>query len=63
MRYDYNGFWSCDSSCEIEVHRRSDGKSFLLARIEKPSEARLQPFAPCESTVSVNAEQPVAGEA
>ena len=27
MRYDYNGFWSCDSSCEIEVHRRSDGKT------------------------------------
>ena len=49
MRYDYNGFWSCDSSCEIEVHRRSDGKSFLLARIEKPSEARLQPCAPCEA--------------
>ena len=26
MRYDYKGFWNCDSCCDIEVHRRSDGK-------------------------------------
>ena len=63
MRYDYNGFWSCDSSCEIEVHRRSDGKSVFLARIERPSEGRLQPCALWESVVSTKAEQTVAGEA
>jgi len=63
MRYNYNGFWSCDSSCEIEVHRRSDGKSVLLARIEEPSVARLQPWTLCEGAVSVNVEQTVAGEA
>ena len=63
MRYDYNGFWSCDSSCEIEVHRRSDGKSVFRARIERPSEGRLQPCALCENAVPVNAEQTVAGEA
>jgi hypothetical protein len=33
MRYDYKGLWSCDSSCEIEVHRRSDGKSVFLVTV------------------------------
>ena len=27
MPHDHNGFWSGDSSCEIELHRRSDGKT------------------------------------
>jgi hypothetical protein len=63
MRYNYKGFWRCDSSCEIEVHRRSDGKSAVLARIEKLSEGRLRPCALCESAFPVNAEQIVAGEA
>jgi hypothetical protein len=31
MRYNYKGFWGCDSSCDIEVHRRSDGKHFFIA--------------------------------
>jgi hypothetical protein len=33
MRYDDKGLWSCDSSCEIEVHRRSDGKSVFLVTV------------------------------
>lgn len=28
MRYDYKGFWDCHPSCDIEVHRRSDGKYY-----------------------------------
>jgi len=24
-RYNYKGFWNCDSCCDIEVHRRGDG--------------------------------------
>src|SRR5215470_19803845 len=31
MRYDYKGFWSCDSCCDIEVHRRNDGKYVFVA--------------------------------
>ena len=31
MRYHYKGFWGCDSCCEIEVHRRSDGKYVFIA--------------------------------
>ena len=31
MRYKYKGFWGCDSCCEIEVHRRSDGKHISVA--------------------------------
>jgi hypothetical protein len=31
MRYDYRGFWNCDSRCDIEVHRRSDGKYVFVA--------------------------------
>ena len=31
MRYDYKGFWNCDSCCDIEVHRRSDGKYVFVA--------------------------------
>ena len=31
MRYDYKGFWGCDSCCEIEVHRRTDGKYVFIA--------------------------------
>jgi hypothetical protein len=31
MRHDYKGFWGCDSCCEIEVHRRSDGKYVFIA--------------------------------
>jgi hypothetical protein len=30
MRYDYQGFWS-DSFCDIEVHRRTDGKYVFVA--------------------------------
>jgi hypothetical protein len=31
MRYDYKGFWNCDSCCDIEVHRRGDGKHVFVA--------------------------------
>ena len=31
MRYNYKGFWTCDSCCDIEVHRRSDGKYVFVA--------------------------------
>jgi len=31
MRYNYKGFWGCDSCCDIEVHRRSDGKHVFIA--------------------------------
>ncbi len=31
MRYDYKGFWNCDSCCDIEAHRRSDGKYVFVA--------------------------------
>ena len=31
MRYNYKGFWNCDSCCDIEVHRRSDGKYVFVA--------------------------------
>ena len=31
MRYDYKGFWNCDSRCDIEVRRRSDGKYVFVA--------------------------------
>ena len=31
MRYNYKGFWGCDSCCDIEVHRRSDGKHIFVA--------------------------------
>jgi hypothetical protein len=31
MRYDYKGFWGCDACCDIEVHKRSDGKSVFIA--------------------------------
>ena len=30
MRYNYKGFWS-DSYCDIEAHRRSDGKCVFVA--------------------------------
>ena len=28
---NYKGFWGCDSCCDIEVHRRSDGKHVFIA--------------------------------
>jgi hypothetical protein len=31
MRYDYRGFWNCDSRCDIEAHRRTDGKYVFVA--------------------------------
>jgi len=31
MRYNYKGYRGCDSSCDIEVHRRSDGKYVFIA--------------------------------
>ena len=31
MRYDYKGLWNSDSFCDIEVHRRSDGKHVFVA--------------------------------
>jgi len=31
MRYNYKGFWNCDSFCDIEVHRRGDGKYVFVA--------------------------------
>ena len=31
MRYDYRGFWNCDSRCDIEAHRRSDGRYVFVA--------------------------------
>src|ERR1700751_2580671 len=31
MRYDFKGFWGCDACCDIEVHRRSDGKCVFIA--------------------------------
>jgi len=31
MRYDYKGFWNCDSRCDIEAHRRSDCKYVFVA--------------------------------
>ena len=31
MRYNYKGFWNCDSRCDIEVHRRGDGKYVFVA--------------------------------
>ena len=31
MRYNYKGFWGCDSCCDIEVQRRSDGKYVFVA--------------------------------
>jgi hypothetical protein len=31
MRYNYKGFWNCDSCCDIEVHRRGDGKYVFVA--------------------------------
>jgi hypothetical protein len=31
MRYHYRGFWGCDSCCDIEVHKRSDGKYVFIA--------------------------------
>ena len=31
MRYNYKGFRGCDSSCDIEVHRRSGGKYVFIA--------------------------------
>ena len=30
MQYNYKGFWS-DSYCDIEAHRRSDGKLIFVA--------------------------------
>jgi hypothetical protein len=30
MRYNYKGFWGCDSCCDIEVDRRSDGKCVFI---------------------------------
>jgi hypothetical protein len=30
MRYNYKGFW-CDSVCDIEAHRRTDGKYVFVA--------------------------------
>jgi hypothetical protein len=35
MRYNYKGFWGCDSSCDIEVHPRGDGK-FVFVATELP---------------------------
>jgi hypothetical protein len=35
MRYDYRGFWNCDSCCDIEAHRRSDGK-YVFVGTELP---------------------------
>ena len=32
MRYNYKRLWRCDSCCDIEVHRRSDGKYVFIAR-------------------------------
>ena len=31
MRYNYKGFWGCDSYCDIEAHQRSDGKYVFVA--------------------------------
>ena len=31
MRYHYKGFWGCDSCCDIEAHRRGDGKYVFIA--------------------------------
>lgn len=31
MRYNYQGFWGCASSCDIEVHLRNDGKYVFIA--------------------------------
>jgi hypothetical protein len=31
MGYDYKGFWNCDSHCDIETHRRTDGKYVFVA--------------------------------
>ena len=31
MRYNYKGFWNCDSCCDIEAHRRNDGKYVFVA--------------------------------
>jgi hypothetical protein len=31
MRYNYKGFWGCDSCCDIEVHWRTDGKYVFIA--------------------------------
>jgi hypothetical protein len=36
MRYDYKGFWGCDACCDIEVHRRSDGK-YVFITTELPN--------------------------
>ena len=33
MRYNYKGFWGCNSCCDIEVHRRSDGKYVFIATV------------------------------
>jgi hypothetical protein len=35
MRYNYKGFWS-DSYCDIEAHRRSDGKYVFVIATEVP---------------------------
>ena len=31
MRYNYKGFRGCDSCCDIQEHRRSDGKYVFIA--------------------------------
>ena len=31
MRYNYKGFWGCDSYCDVEAHQRSDGKYVFVA--------------------------------
>ena len=31
MRYNFKGYWGRDSCCDIEVHRRSDGKHVFIA--------------------------------
>jgi len=31
MRYHYKEFRGCDSCCDIEVHRRSEGKYVFVA--------------------------------
>jgi len=41
MRYNYQGFWGCDSCCDIEVHRRSDWK-YVSCTVSKRSVQRLR---------------------
>ena len=31
MRYDYKGFWGCESCCDIQAHKRGDGKYVFIA--------------------------------